>query len=81
MSRAKGQKNGGLSQRLTVRFTFEQWRQLRELQFALRAPTPGQTLRMLVGLHHAAERAAIARLRQSSRWREQFETLIQGDKP
>jgi hypothetical protein len=35
---------------------------------------------MVVGLNHAAERAAIARLRQSSRWREQFELLTQGDK-
>lgn len=65
-----------LSQRLTVRMTYDDWQMLRELQACLHLPSPGRTIRTLIRMHHGAERAALKRLKRDPHYRERIEGLV-----
>lgn len=68
----------GLSQRLTVRMTFEDWTKLRELQVSMGMPSPGRTLRSLVRLHWAAEQAALKRMKRDPNTRARIQAMLSG---
>jgi len=80
MPKVKPTEAKTMTQRLTVRMQWEDWRLLRELQLVLRMPTPGHTVRTLIRMHAAAERAALKRLRKDVNAVHMLKDIIDAEK-
>ena len=67
-----------MDRRLTIRIGSSDYKKLCQLQLALHAPSPAETLRILVRMHWSVEQAAIHKLERDPLYGARVQKLLGG---